>query len=298
MIARLVRARHPARLVACLDAAWRPAFRVAALPSYKAHRANPDGSEQVPDALTAQIPVILDVLAAAGVAMAGAAGYEADDIIGTLAAARAQPGRGRHRRPRPVPARRRRARRPDRLHRPGPGQPGARRRGGRHREVRDPRPGLCRVRGAARRPERRPARGAWRGGEDRGRAGTRVRLDRGNAGRPWTPGTAASRWAAGPSWSPARPTWTPACRWSGWPPTRRSSSSAASCRRCRPTRPGSPSWTSAGTSARRWAGRCPRSPRHPRLARQRARARAEAPAARPGRCRLPGRCCPAPPARR
>ena len=86
MMSRLVRARQPDRLVACLDAAWRPAFRTAAIPSYKAHRANPDGSEQVPDALTAQLPVILEVLAAAGVATAEAAGYEADDVIGTLAA--------------------------------------------------------------------------------------------------------------------------------------------------------------------------------------------------------------------
>jgi 5'-3' exonuclease len=91
MIARLVRARRPGRLIACLDEDWRPAFRVAAIGSYKAHRANPDGSEQVPDALTAQIPVIFEVLAAAGVVMAGAAGYEADDIIGTLAAAADQP---------------------------------------------------------------------------------------------------------------------------------------------------------------------------------------------------------------
>jgi 5'-3' exonuclease len=86
MISRLVRARRPARLVACLDASWRPAFRVAAISSYKEHRANPDGSEQVPAELTAQIPVILEVLAAAGVATAGADGYEADDVIGTLAA--------------------------------------------------------------------------------------------------------------------------------------------------------------------------------------------------------------------
>jgi 5'-3' exonuclease len=86
MIARLIRARHPARLIACMDADWRPAFRVAALPSYKAHRANPDGSEQVPAALVIQVPIIIDVLAAAGVAMVGARGYEADDIIGTLAA--------------------------------------------------------------------------------------------------------------------------------------------------------------------------------------------------------------------
>lgn len=86
MIARLVRARKPARLVACLDASWRPAFRVAAISSYKEHRANPDGSEQVPPALTAQIPVIIDVLAEAGIATAEAYGYEADDVIGTLAA--------------------------------------------------------------------------------------------------------------------------------------------------------------------------------------------------------------------
>jgi 5'-3' exonuclease len=86
MIARLVRARQPGSLVACLDADWRPAFRVAAIKSYKEHRANPDGSEQMPDALSAQIPVITEVLAAAGVATAAAAGFEADDVIGTLAA--------------------------------------------------------------------------------------------------------------------------------------------------------------------------------------------------------------------
>ena len=87
MIARLVRARHPGQLVACLDEDWRPAFRVAAIPSYKAHRAKPNGSEEeVPPALAAQVPVIGEVLAAAGVAMAGAPGYEADDVIGTLTA--------------------------------------------------------------------------------------------------------------------------------------------------------------------------------------------------------------------
>lgn len=86
MIARLVRARHPGVLIACMDADWRPAFRVAAIGTYKSHRANPDGSEQVPDALAAQVPVIGQVLDAAGVAMAAADGFEADDVIGTLAA--------------------------------------------------------------------------------------------------------------------------------------------------------------------------------------------------------------------
>jgi 5'-3' exonuclease len=91
MISRLLRARHPTRLVACMDASWRPAFRVAALPSYKAHRANPDGSEQVPDALNVQLPIIVDVLSAIGVTMAWADGYEADDIIGTLTAQASDP---------------------------------------------------------------------------------------------------------------------------------------------------------------------------------------------------------------
>ncbi len=91
MITRLLRARHPTRLIACMDASWRPAFRVAALPSYKAHRANPDGSEQVPAALNAQLPIIVDVLSATGIMMAWADGYEADDIIGTLAAQASEP---------------------------------------------------------------------------------------------------------------------------------------------------------------------------------------------------------------
>jgi 5'-3' exonuclease len=86
MIATLLRARHPDRLLACMDASWRPAFRVQAIPSYKTHRANPDGSEQIPDALNRQLPIIVDVLSAAGIVMKWADGYEADDILGTLAA--------------------------------------------------------------------------------------------------------------------------------------------------------------------------------------------------------------------
>src|SRR5580704_8926583 len=86
MITRLVRARHPSRLVACWDADWRPAFRVAAVPSYKAHRLAADGGEDVPPALAAQVPLIDEVLRAAGLAVAGQPGYEADDVIGTLTA--------------------------------------------------------------------------------------------------------------------------------------------------------------------------------------------------------------------
>jgi len=86
MVATLVTRFRPARLVACMDADWRPAFRVAALPSYKAHRLAPDGGEESPDALTPQVPVIEDALDALGIARVGIAGYEADDVIGTLTA--------------------------------------------------------------------------------------------------------------------------------------------------------------------------------------------------------------------
>jgi 5'-3' exonuclease len=90
-IARLVREHRPDRLVACLDADWRPAFRVAAIPGYKAHRAEPDGTEQTPPGLVVQIPLITQVLTAAGIALAEADGYEADDVIATLAARASQP---------------------------------------------------------------------------------------------------------------------------------------------------------------------------------------------------------------
>ncbi|MCL3861342.1 5'-3' exonuclease [Actinotalea sp. K2] len=86
MTARLITARRPDRLVACWDDDWRPAFRVDAIPSYKAHRLSADGGEEVPDTLAPQVPVIAEVLAALGLARVGAPGYEADDVIGTLAA--------------------------------------------------------------------------------------------------------------------------------------------------------------------------------------------------------------------
>lgn len=84
-IARLARDHRPTHLVACMDADWRPAFRVAALPSYKAHRLGPDGGEQTPEALRAQAPLFERMLDAVGIARVGVAGYEADDVIGTLA---------------------------------------------------------------------------------------------------------------------------------------------------------------------------------------------------------------------
>jgi 5'-3' exonuclease len=84
-IARLVADRRPTHLVAAMDHSWRPDWRVAAVPSYKSHRLSSDGGEEVPDALTPQVPIICDVLDSLGIARIGAHDYEADDVIGTLA---------------------------------------------------------------------------------------------------------------------------------------------------------------------------------------------------------------------
>jgi 5'-3' exonuclease len=85
MVAALVASRRPESLVACWDDDWRPQWRVDLLPSYKAHRAQPDGSEDEPASLGPQVAIITDVLAALGVARIGAPGYEADDVMATLA---------------------------------------------------------------------------------------------------------------------------------------------------------------------------------------------------------------------
>src|SRR5919107_1164361 len=72
MVSSLITRYRPTDLVACLDYDWRPAFRVALLPSYKAHRVEyttPTGApdvEAVPDLLEPQVPVLLAVLKAAG----------------------------------------------------------------------------------------------------------------------------------------------------------------------------------------------------------------------------------------
>jgi len=90
-IARLVADYQPTHLACCWDNDWRPQWRVDLIPSYKAHRVvaeipgpRPD-IEEVPDPLEAQIPVIIETLNAIGLAIVGADGYEADDVIGTLA---------------------------------------------------------------------------------------------------------------------------------------------------------------------------------------------------------------------
>jgi len=95
-IGRLVQDHRPDDLVACMDADWRPQWRVDLIPSYKAHRVavettlGPD-EEEIPDTLAPQVPIIEAVLDALGIARVGVAGYEADDVIGTLTGGAAGP---------------------------------------------------------------------------------------------------------------------------------------------------------------------------------------------------------------
>ena len=86
MIATLVNDHSPTDLVACWDNDWRPAFRVEAIASYKAHRLTQGASveEDSPENLTPQVPYIVSLLKALGIPRVGADGYEADDVIGTL----------------------------------------------------------------------------------------------------------------------------------------------------------------------------------------------------------------------
>ncbi|MFH8795204.1 5'-3' exonuclease H3TH domain-containing protein [Streptomyces sp. NPDC017941] len=98
-ITRLVQDHRPDDLVACMDADWRPHWRVELIPSYKAHRVAeeaPEGAvtpdtEEVPDTLSPQVPVIEEVLDALGIARVGVSPYEADDVIGTYTARAAGP---------------------------------------------------------------------------------------------------------------------------------------------------------------------------------------------------------------
>lgn len=81
----------PRAIIACWDDDWRPQWRVDLLPSYKTHRVleTTDSGEYVedePDALSAQIDALAQLLDASSVARLGWPEFEADDVAATLAA--------------------------------------------------------------------------------------------------------------------------------------------------------------------------------------------------------------------
>ena len=86
MTARLIGVYKPNRIVACLDGDWRPSWRVELFPEYKANRLEEEGDEEEePETLTAQIPILLDLLDLFGIPVVGVDDYEADDVMATYA---------------------------------------------------------------------------------------------------------------------------------------------------------------------------------------------------------------------
>ena len=84
MTSRLIVKYKPDRLVACLEGDWRPSWRVELFPDYKLNRIDEEGEEDEPDTLGPQIPILLDVIDALGIAMVGVDDYEADDLMATF----------------------------------------------------------------------------------------------------------------------------------------------------------------------------------------------------------------------
>lgn len=86
-IAQMIRRFSSSRVVATMDADWRPAFRTAIMPEYKAARIkDEEAGTEIPPELDAQLPILRAVLTAAGIPIAEADGTEADDVIATMAA--------------------------------------------------------------------------------------------------------------------------------------------------------------------------------------------------------------------
>ncbi|HSS61553.1 MAG TPA: 5'-3' exonuclease H3TH domain-containing protein [Candidatus Limnocylindrales bacterium] len=80
-LARYVTDRKPRHLAFTTDEDWRPAWRVELIKGYKEHRT----AEPIPPALIPQVPIILQALEAVGVDVVGLEGYEAEDIVASLA---------------------------------------------------------------------------------------------------------------------------------------------------------------------------------------------------------------------
>lgn len=86
-IAQMIRRFDSPRVVATMDADWRPAFRTAIMPEYKAARIkDAEAGTEIPPELAVQLPIMTRVLRSAGIPIAEVDGTEADDVIATMAA--------------------------------------------------------------------------------------------------------------------------------------------------------------------------------------------------------------------
>jgi 5'-3' exonuclease len=86
MLARLVTDRQPDFICCATDEDWRPEWRVELIEGYKAIRAEPGSAQEIAeDRLAPQLPVLFEILEGCGIPVMGHPGYEAEDVIGTLA---------------------------------------------------------------------------------------------------------------------------------------------------------------------------------------------------------------------
>jgi len=86
MLSKLAADHKPDYICCAADDDWRPQWRVDLIDSYKAHRAEEGSAQEAAEVqLEPQEPVIVDLLARIGIRTVGHPGYEAEDVIGTLA---------------------------------------------------------------------------------------------------------------------------------------------------------------------------------------------------------------------
>jgi 5'-3' exonuclease len=87
MLSRLVWDNRPDFIACASDEAWRPQWRVKLIDTYKTHRTEPGSIQQKTDIeVGKQIPVLFKILDLCGIKVVGHPDYEAEDVIGTLAA--------------------------------------------------------------------------------------------------------------------------------------------------------------------------------------------------------------------
>ena len=86
MLARLITDHDPDFICCAADDDWRPQWRVDLIDSYKAVRADAGSAqEKAEEQLAPQMPVLFEILEGCGIAVVGHPGFEAEDVIGTLA---------------------------------------------------------------------------------------------------------------------------------------------------------------------------------------------------------------------
>ena len=76
---------HPTHIAIAFDPHG-PTFRHEAYPAYKAQR------DKTPEGIQESVPIIKDIIKAYGITIFEESGYEADDVIGTLATQAAEKG--------------------------------------------------------------------------------------------------------------------------------------------------------------------------------------------------------------